>query len=238
MTRNSYICGRCQYNKDGVVHKMYCNCCDNGDQFVEKSRDEVDARNYAHKAYCEYDIKSTMSISKDYAKVGKDLHEGFIAGLIAGNMRIKNVIFNEPATIVFWADGTKTVVKCQEGDEFDPEKGLTMAIAKKLYGNKGSYCEQIKKWTEPWYEKQTKRKSLVDRIIDLGRKAIVAAAALDACENAVKIPKAQEFTFTLDGSNVNFDVLGKLTGGTVTFDNVSMKVEPDPIMQQIREELD
>lgn len=59
---------------------------------------------------------------------------------------IKNVIFNDPATIVFWNDGTKTVVKCQPGDHFDPEKGLAMAIAKKAYGNKGSYCNQLKKW--------------------------------------------------------------------------------------------
>lgn len=59
---------------------------------------------------------------------------------------IKNVIFNDPATIVFWEDGTKTVVKCQDGDEFDPEKGLAMAIVKKAYGNKGSYCNKLKKW--------------------------------------------------------------------------------------------
>ena len=59
---------------------------------------------------------------------------------------IKNVIFNDPATIVFWEDGTKTVVKCQDGDEFDPEKGLAMAIAKKAYGSKGNYCNKLKKW--------------------------------------------------------------------------------------------
>ena len=59
---------------------------------------------------------------------------------------IKNVIFNDPATIIFWEDGTKTVVKCQDGDEFDPEKGLAMAIAKKAYGNKGNYCNKMKKW--------------------------------------------------------------------------------------------
>ena len=59
---------------------------------------------------------------------------------------IKNVIFNDPATIIFWEDGTKTVVKCQDGDEFDPEKGLAMAIAKKAYGNKGNYCNKLKKW--------------------------------------------------------------------------------------------
>ncbi len=59
---------------------------------------------------------------------------------------IKNVIFNDPATIVFWADGTKTVVKAQDGDIFDPEKGLAMAISKKALGNKGNYCDELKKW--------------------------------------------------------------------------------------------
>lgn len=58
---------------------------------------------------------------------------------------IKNVIFNPPATIVFWDDGTKTVVKCSHED-FDPEKGLAMAISKKALGNKGHYFEEFKKW--------------------------------------------------------------------------------------------
>ncbi len=59
---------------------------------------------------------------------------------------IKKVIFNDPATIVLWADGTKTVVKCQENDIYDPEKGLAMAITKKALGNEGNYCNELKKW--------------------------------------------------------------------------------------------
>lgn len=59
--------------------------------------------------------------------------------------RIKKVIFNDPATIVFWSDGTKTVVKCDERDEFDPEKGLAMAICKKHFGG-GFYNDIFKKW--------------------------------------------------------------------------------------------
>lgn len=66
--------------------------------------------------------------------------------LTGGLLEIKNVIFNDPATIVFWDDGTKTVVKCQPGDSFDSEKGLAMAITKKAYGNKGNYCNKMKKW--------------------------------------------------------------------------------------------
>lgn len=59
---------------------------------------------------------------------------------------IKDVMFNGMATIVFWADNTKTVVKAI-GETFDPEKGLAMAIAKKALGNKGNYFNKIKKWT-------------------------------------------------------------------------------------------
>ena len=58
---------------------------------------------------------------------------------------IKKVIFNEPATIVFWGDGTKTVVRDSEG-KFDPEKGLAMAISKKALGNKGNYYDVFRKW--------------------------------------------------------------------------------------------
>ncbi len=59
---------------------------------------------------------------------------------------IKDVIFNCPATIVLWTDGSKTVVKCDEDELYDPEKGLAMAIAKKYLGNKGNYYNEFKKW--------------------------------------------------------------------------------------------
>ena len=63
------------------------------------------------------------------------------------SIKVKEVIFHDPATIVYWEDGTKTVVKCQ-GEEFDKENGLLAAIAKKVYGNKGSFNNIIKKHCE------------------------------------------------------------------------------------------
>ena len=62
------------------------------------------------------------------------------------NPTIKNVIFNDPATIVIWSDGTKTVVKCQDGDTYDKELGLALCISKKFLGNKGNFNEVFKKW--------------------------------------------------------------------------------------------
>ena len=63
----------------------------------------------------------------------------------SSRMNIKKVIFNNPATIVFWSDGSKTVVKSYL-DDYDPEKGLAMAISKKALGNEGNYYNVFKKW--------------------------------------------------------------------------------------------
>ena len=59
---------------------------------------------------------------------------------------IKRVIFNDPATIVYWDDGSKTVVKCGKNDTFDKEKGLAMAIIKRMKNNKGNYNDIFRKW--------------------------------------------------------------------------------------------
>lgn len=58
---------------------------------------------------------------------------------------IKKVIFNDPATIVIWVNGDKTVVKAQN-EMYDPEKGLAMAFAKRALGGKGSYYDIFKQW--------------------------------------------------------------------------------------------
>lgn len=70
---------------------------------------------------------------------------------------IQRVIFNPPATIVFWRDGSKTVVKCGKNDIFDPEKGLAMAISKRAFGDNRDYYEVFAKWVGK-YEYQQKRK--------------------------------------------------------------------------------
>lgn len=46
----------------------------------------------------------------------------------------KEIIYNDAATIVYWTDGTKTVVKCNENDEYSEYAGFVAAVAKKMYG--------------------------------------------------------------------------------------------------------
>ena len=49
-----------------------------------------------------------------------------------GDLFIEDVRFCGPATIIFWGDGAKTVVKCTKGDEFNPELGMAMCLLKRM----------------------------------------------------------------------------------------------------------
>jgi hypothetical protein len=73
-------------------------------------------------------------------------------------LSITNVIFNPPATIVFWSDNTKTVVKCDfKYEAYDPEKGIAMAISRKMLGdNKREYYNAFRHWLKK-YNKQHKQ---------------------------------------------------------------------------------
>lgn len=48
---------------------------------------------------------------------------------------IKKVIFNGDRTIILWKNGTKTVVKCADDEEFDYYSGFCAALAKKIFGS-------------------------------------------------------------------------------------------------------
>lgn len=84
--------------------------------------------------YCRNDVEIT-----------KKAYNSFFGTKNTATMGIRKVIFNDPATIIFWNDWTKTVVKA-DGEAFDPEKGMAMAISKKMLGNEGNYYDVFKKW--------------------------------------------------------------------------------------------
>ncbi|MBO7449774.1 MAG: hypothetical protein J6U54_05335 [Clostridiales bacterium] len=73
---------------------------------------------------------------------------------------IKKVIFNYPATIVLWEDGTKTVVKVKEDEEFDEWAGLAFCICKKLYGDQ--FHKIFRKYCDPAVEQKKEALALFD----------------------------------------------------------------------------
>ena len=74
---------------------------------------------------------------------------------------IDRVVFSEPATIVFWTDGTKTVVKCMPGEKFEKYAGFMAACMKKMFGStsraKAIMNECI--YDQPKPEKKKKKKN-------------------------------------------------------------------------------
>lgn len=102
--------------------------------------------------------------------------------------KIEKVIFNDPATIVMWADGTKTVVKAVD-EGFDPEKGLAMAISKKALGNEGNYYNTIRKYLDEYYEE----------VECLYTKIDIVTASKNAAENLGKLKEAINKNFGVPG---------------------------------------
>lgn len=79
----------------------------------------------------------------DYITLNSTLHDVGCFKLIP---KIKQIIFNNPATIIIWADNTKTIVKCYN-EPFDEEKGFAMAILKRAYNGRNTYMKYIENAT-------------------------------------------------------------------------------------------
>ena len=120
-TKNKKITVGCDL-KD--IYPVSIDECDlkNNDDFLDAMRYYSKQENYYHNI-----LSASMELRVD------------IPGMI------DSVIFNDPATIIYWKDGSKTVVKRSEDDIWDPEKGFCMAVIKKLYG----HTSFIKRFMEP-----------------------------------------------------------------------------------------
>ena len=80
----------------------------------------------------------------------------FYPGIIK-RFYIKKVIYNRPATIVFWSDGTKTVSKCSPEDSYVRETGLAICVLKKLTSS-----AQVKNLFDDWVKYSTDEISIAD----------------------------------------------------------------------------
>ena len=87
---------------------------------------------------------------------------------------ITKVIYQDPATIVFWSDGTKTVAKCDKKDPYDEEKGLILCIIKKVFPSKsiGTLLGMWTSVTSDTYGKNTITPKQARKMEDLVNKSI------------------------------------------------------------------
>ena len=71
----------------------------------------------------------------------------YLSSIVMSRYGIEDVIYNPPATIMKWKDGTKTVVKCMKGMPYDKEKGFLHCIAKRHFEDTGiNYKKEMTKY--------------------------------------------------------------------------------------------
>ena len=105
-----------------------------------------DENPYCRLGRCDIDPEVIRHIANahDAGKESAFFHHGFSPETGAGaEVEPDRIIFNDPATVVFWNDGTKTVVKCTKGDTFSPAAGFALCYMKKTMGEK-AYRETLK----------------------------------------------------------------------------------------------
>lgn len=118
-------------------------------------RVSYDVPPYVYIVYLKHDYEDQMDAMTAWFNpdIKKNLNVAFGTAPLYIDMSkaIKKVIFNPPATIIFWKDGSKTVVKC-DGEAFDPEKGMAMAISRKVLGDSYEYYNIFEKWCKKYKE--------------------------------------------------------------------------------------
>jgi hypothetical protein len=98
----------------------YCGCdYENEYKFREMSDDDTRFRKY-------YDLMVHAFLTKD-PKIQATIECPLIS----------DIFYNKPYTTVKWFDGTTTTVKSMDGDSFNKEIGLAMAISRKYYESIG-----------------------------------------------------------------------------------------------------
>lgn len=129
------IAAECSYNISSInsVDTIYSQSCNIIQNLSPQEKYEIWKE--LDKSKEQYDDYVKYTELRDLQKRNKKLRD-----------MVKEVKFSGDRTIVFFNDGTKTVVQCQEGDTFDKEKGLAVACMKKLFENTNIFNEVMRKW--------------------------------------------------------------------------------------------
>lgn len=102
---------------------------------------------------------------------------------------VDHIVFGNPVTVVHWADGTRTVVKCQKSYEWNAYTAFCAALAKKVYGNNTKVCEIVEK-KDAEYISSTKHMEKQKKIAET--KAAEAKARAKRIKKMAKRMREQE----------------------------------------------
>ena len=84
----------------------------------------------------------------------EDVPSRYVITSVPSTPEIEKVLYDtkqdRPVTVVFWKDGTKTWVKCAEGDVFSKWSGLALCYCKKMLCDNDTvkFHQMFKRWCE------------------------------------------------------------------------------------------
>lgn len=135
---------------------------------------------------------SSIRQEHEYGLVGQRITiDGFIKGDSSprsygapGLMeKAVKLIYNPPATIAFWPDGGKTVVKCDKDDIYDPKYGLALCYMKKALGSSRAFNDALRAGREELVMDFLKKHRFIECLLDDKYKDVcpIADAPCTAC---------------------------------------------------------
>jgi len=117
----------------------------------------------------------------------------------------KQITYSGKTTIVFWQDGTKTIVKCAENEEFVPEIGVAEAIAEKIFGSRNQFLKAVRRGYRQPATQDEKQQFLKEKAEAKAKKALSLIRQQEKeLENQQKRLNSQ-----LKNINSKMDQLGK-----------------------------
>lgn len=139
------------------------------------------------------------------------------------DMRVDRVIYNDPATIIFWKDGSKTVVKCAEGEKFSKYNGLTAAIAKRLYGGNAYIKRMVQEGYDEVAKKKAQREAKIEKLDKKSQKSSFCCNKFDKKAESYKPNSVKDVASSWDiWENFYSEMVKKLTNvfpGSITNSN-------------------
>lgn len=107
-------------------------------QFFKPKPFDIHKDVYSANELSSYIIGSDVNFEKAFKKAFGELFNLEENNMSRKSLEVKKVIYSGPCTIVIWADDSKTIVRCQDGDTYSKEVGLLMCLAKKVWGTNAS----------------------------------------------------------------------------------------------------
>lgn len=95
-------------------------------QTVYKELEQEFANSFLENELAEDEIDNDLNLIRMIEELEAEEQYDYLA--------FEKIIFNNPATIVIWADGTRTVVKACKEDKFDKGVGLKTALLQRVFG--------------------------------------------------------------------------------------------------------